>query len=357
MGQKSEPGLHGRLAVDELSILNHELGNVLHGLSGMAGLLRDSGLTAEQVRWLEAIEQSSRQIHRIMESTLVYRDGEEPGVRVSQKRFNGVDLLEDVMVSHAPAALSKGLELVLVPDPALPSTWRSDCGLLRQLLDNLVGNAIKFTPSGSVVLRATVGEGGDLLLSVCDSGPGISQPDTLFEPWIRGAAAEKGTPGSGLGLYVCRRIVESMSGSLTAVPGEQAGTRFDVLIPAVLEAGGCESTRINSLNGLNCLLNLEQPLLDSVRNFLSRLGIGWRIAWEHHESSMDFDYEIALAGNARHGTAGLRIFRRMPAAVIQNAYVNAPVLESALEKALFQLELEQRFSEPGAAGAPPDPVG
>lgn len=343
MGRKSGITLKERLTIDELSVLNHELGNVLNGLSGMAGLLRDSGLTAEQGRWLEAIEQSGRQMCRIMESTFDYQDGTEPRTRVRSRWMSGVKMLEGVMISHAPLALSKGLDFVLVMDPKLPSCWYSDCGLLRQLLDNLVGNALKFTASGYVGLRAAVQEDVDLVLSVCDSGPGIRQPALMFEPGQRGDAAGADQPGCGLGLFVCRRIVESMGGSLSVHREPGGGSRFDARIPSVVDVQSGDARGIPSLGSLVCRLELDQRLKESVQSFLERLGVGWKgndKQFHGPEHDGEFRIEQIKAGAAM---SGLRISGSTPGSCTREVFVAPPVLESSLEQALFQLLLHQRL--------------
>ena len=344
MGQKPGINLQGQLSVDELSILNHEIGNVLNGLSGMAALLRDSGLTAEQGRWLEAIEQSGRQMGRIMESTLDYRGDREYGIRARPRRMNGDGLLEGIMISHAPAALAKGLEFVLVPDRDLPSMWYSDCGLLRQLLDNLVGNAIKFTGAGFVSLRAGVSEDGDLELSVCDSGPGVGQPEFIFDPWNRGTAAQAGHPGSGLGLFVCRRIVEGLGGSLSAKREPAGGSRFRARVPAVFEARRSGAGGIRSLAAMFCRLDLEQPMMESVQSFLDRLGVAWSCIHTQQPCAGAFDHEVVI-DRAETGSdaAGLRVSLSKPGAGVPDVLLASPVLESGLEQALFQLLLQQRL--------------
>ena len=344
MGRKSELIFQDRLTVDELSILNHELGNVLHGLSGMAGLLRDSGLTAEQGRWLEAIEQSGRQMCRIMESTLVYRDGAESGIMVKPGRMSGAELLESVMISHAPAALAKGLEIVLIADRELPSHWYSDCGLLRQLLDNLVGNAVKFTAAGHVILRAAVSQDDELELSVCDTGPGIGQPDRMFEPWQRGDSAATDPPGCGLGLYVCRRIVEGLGGSLSVNREPAGGSRFVARIPSVFGVCQGDVPEIQSLASLVCRLELEQPMMASVQGFLERLGVGWRCQREPLACGATCDDEILIeSASAGSATASPGISLSAPGPGTRNVFLASPVLESGLERALFQLQLQRRF--------------
>lgn len=344
MGRKSGLTHQNRLPVDELSILNHELGNVLNGLSGMAGLLRDSGLTVEQGRWLEAIEQSGRQMYRIMESTLMYRDDPEPGIRVRRQRVNGIELLEDVVISHAPAALAKGLELVLVTDRDVPSCWQSDCGLLRQLLDNLVGNAVKFTSVGHVALRVAVSEGDELVLSVCDSGPGVGQKDLIFDAWQRGVVMGPEHPGSGLGLFICRRIVDHLGGSLTVNRESAGGSRFDARIPSVLEAHRCGAEGIQSLSNLVCRLELEQPLMESVQRFLDRLGVGWRCDSEQKAEIAECGEEVCIVAGVRDSAiASPGISLSISGAGARAVTLASPVLESSLEQALFQLLLQQRF--------------
>ena len=346
MGQKPGLILQDKLTVDELSILNHELGNVLNGLSGMAGLLRDSGLTVEQDRWLEAIEQSGRQMCRIMESTLDYRGDTGDGMGVRPGRMSGIGLLEDIMISHAPAALAKGLQFVLVTERELPANWYSDGGLLRQLLDNLVGNAIKFTATGHVILRAAVSEGGALELSVCDSGPGVSQPESMFDPWRRGTSASVDHPGSGLGLFVCRRIVESMGGTLAANREPTGGSRFWARIPGMFESHRFDATGIRSLARMHCRLDLEQPMLESAQSFLDRLGVMCSCNDEQPPFIDAFYHEVLIdQAGAGSGVTGLGISLSEPGTGSPAVFLATPVLESGLEQALFQLLLQLRFED------------
>lgn len=239
MGQTSSGENTAGLAVREISVLRHELLNVLLGLTGMARLLHGSGLTAEQREWIEAMDRSVEQAAYLVHAAASW---ERCGVaeRRPPPEFNGIRLLEQVVLAHTPAAQSKGLSLRLSCSPGLPARWRGELGLLRQLLDNLLGNAVKFTDHGEVAVSARVGREGSILLAVRDTGPGVRPTELkrIFEARERGSSGQ-GKPGSGLGLWLSRRIVERMGGEISCHPAPDGGAEFRVSLPrlAFLEGG------------------------------------------------------------------------------------------------------------------------
>ena len=212
MGRNTTAGPADHSNVEELEILRHELGNVLHGMSCVAALLQESGLDARQRRWLTAIDRACGQMRGIVEHVLDARQGRAP----KAARLDGIHLLEDSLTAHAPAAAERGIELLLFADPGLPSRWRSDACLLRQVLDNLLGNAIRYAPSGRAWLEASAASSVSrtLVIRVLDSGPGVEDTTRLFEPRRRGEAAHGEFFGQGLGLFICRRIAESLGGEI-----------------------------------------------------------------------------------------------------------------------------------------------
>ncbi len=173
--------------------LGHELGNVLNGLLGMTRLVRDSGLNAEQEYWLRAIEQSGCQMRRLVDAFWLGPTQTGEFIHPNPVDLDGIELLEQALLAHAPAARRNADRLLLTVAPDVPRYWHCDPCLLRQLLDNLLGNALKFTRSGEVVLEVAARlQGNDptdtLLLAVIDSGPGIDAAlgRRMFRAYERG---------------------------------------------------------------------------------------------------------------------------------------------------------------------------
>jgi signal transduction histidine kinase len=234
MGQNATAAPAGIPRVDDVDVLRHELGNVLHGIRCVAGLLRDSGLEPRQRRWLAAIEASCAQMERILERPPARGVGADAPPHV--EHFDGLCLLERLILSHAPRAADKGVALSLRTAPDLPAEWSGDPGLIGQLLENLVGNAVRYTRCGAVVVEARRSrhDHGALRLAILDSGPGIEEPERLFEPYRRGAAGRDGSPGHGLGLFLCRGIVERLGGTLSCRNRRSGGACFEVTLPRML---------------------------------------------------------------------------------------------------------------------------
>lgn len=266
--------------------IGHELGNVLNGLLGMARLVRDSGLNAEQDRWLRAIEQSGRQLRSLVDAFRQRSVQADGGIACCPAALDGIDLLEQLLLAHAPAATARANRLWLAASPELPRRWIADARLLRQLLDNLIGNALKFTRSGEVVLRVWAGAGegagcGTLVLAVDDSGPGI-QPELgerMFQAYERGTApVQDDAGGSGLGLFICQRIVQSLGGTIEWSTPAGGGTRFTVHLPGVLATPRSRPSGPPSriLQAIECRVELKGTARDSVACCLARLGVAHR---------------------------------------------------------------------------------
>jgi hypothetical protein len=285
----------------DMALLGHELDNVLNGLLGMSQLLRESGLNAEQERWSRAIEHAGRQLRRLVSTFRAGPGLADRGPVPHAQCIDGIDLLEQVLLSHAPAALTNGDRLLLTVTPEVRRQWVCDPCLLRQVLDNLLGNAIKFTAGGEVLLHVAAlrVRPGWLRMTVLDTGPGIDPAvgERIFE------AGDQGRPdtqsrfgGSGLGLFVCRRAVAALGGTLNWSPAQGGGSRFEILLPAGIQAGSrCGSgagVQDGSVDGpadgparsslilprLSCRLALSGYLFESVSGWLERLGVPWQPA-------------------------------------------------------------------------------
>jgi hypothetical protein len=352
MGQKPSAVPAAHSSIDDLDILQHELGNVVHGVACVTGLLRESELNGQQRRWLATIDRACGQIHGILDHARRARSN--PAGLPCAARLNGVSLLEDTLLTHAPAAAGKGLDLLLRVSPRLPAYWSGDPCLLRQLLDNLVGNAVRYASEGPVVVEAARQRGtrDTLILRVLDSGPGVEEAERLFDLRWRGIAGRDGPCGSGLGLYISRCIAETLGGAIRCRNRRAGGACFEVSLPATVQGSDSDWPPLDAFSGLECRLDLEREWLRCVGAALERLGVRWRVG-EHGSGPLPKNRlacVIRRPGPAWRPVGGLLVHAERPGRANRPLHVPGPVLESSLERVLYRLLLDARLDvNPGAA--------
>jgi signal transduction histidine kinase len=225
----------GRLKDDFVSLVSHELRTPLTAISGFVEILLAGSagpLTDDQRRYLGVVERNGRRVIAIVDDLLFLANAEVGAVELARGRVDVRDLVGDAAESAGPAAAAKGLSLTTRLDGALPVA--ADRDRLGQVLDNLVSNAVKFTPEGGTVELRARRDGADAVLEVADSGIGVAAHELpqLFERFYRTAAARSaGIPGTGLGLAIARAIVASHGGTIAAESEPGAGTTFRVRLP------------------------------------------------------------------------------------------------------------------------------
>jgi signal transduction histidine kinase len=218
----------GRLAAG----LAHEIGNPIAAILGFQELLIDGGLEdAEQRDFLERMKRETERVHRVLRDLL---DFARPAVKSAQPDEAGdvAEAVRDVMALVKPQKSMRDVEMVLDLAPGLPPVRLAQERVVQVLL-NLLLNAADAVPraTGRVIVRALRSAAGGVQLEVEDNGPGISPEirDRLFEPFATTKEIGKGT---GLGLAVCRGLIEGVDGSITAHKGGEGGARFVVELPA-----------------------------------------------------------------------------------------------------------------------------
>ena len=257
-----------------LAALGHDVRTPMNSIMGICSLLLDSELEHEQRIWLERIRASCEALLAMLNGLLEIASGEVGGAGLQMDEVDVIALVQEVTDTLQPQARDKGLELKTRYDDLLRGQWMADPTRLRQVLFNLVGNAIKFTASGHVEVRASTvtDEAGvtSIKLAVSDTGPGIAPEDRsrIFERFRRGREHENsGHAGLGLGLALCRENAVLMDGSLTVESALGVGSEFTFEFPAERLAGGIRNQR---LAGRTALLVGDEDA--KARTIASQLG-------------------------------------------------------------------------------------
>ena len=253
--------------------VTHELRTPLSGAMGVSRLLKATKLEPDQADYVRSIAASTEHALTMIDDILDLSQLEAGKLQLRPGEIDVAAIVRETVELAAPRAYEKDLEVAVVYAPGCPARITGDAARLKQILFNLIGNAVKFTRKGGIRIEIANNPGPEdiprLSISVLDTGPGISQTDqeTLFEHFERGAAEREGAEGgAGLGLAMVRRLVESMNSSMGLESELGHGSNFWV----TLELPVIETWQQSPLRGRHLAVAsrndvLRQALVDQLR--------------------------------------------------------------------------------------------
>lgn len=330
---------------DLLANMSHEVRTPLSAIVGMSDALGTAALSPEEGSMLGVIQRSAQRLQGLVDDLLLHARIQEGRLPIHPSEVDIRQLVEDVVQVHGNAASAKGVAVIARTEEA-PERWTTDPLRVHQVMDNLVGNAVKFTPQGTVVVEADV-EDGYLRISVTDTGPGIAPEDVqrVFERFERAVSNEQDEAGAGLGLAITRRLIDLLGGSITVQSTPGKGTRFAVRLPALTEVERRIAPEVDpgALEGLR-VMHVEDVATNRLLMEATAKALGWSLvqcadpreaiqqAAEHAPDLFLIDVDL---GKGERGTDLAQRLRQVPGhaatpMIAVTAYADPDLLQEVL---------------------------